>query len=426
MAAVAARRVVECSIGDRSTLVVLDMGGTSLDVSVVRDGAVLISRETRVGPDLLGIARVDVRSVGAGGGSIARVDAGGLLTVGPQSVGSDPGPACYGRGGVAPTVTDANLLLGYLAPVLGGQIRLDVDGARRALTPVARALDLEVTEAARAVVATMNQQIIESIESVTVREGVDPREATLVAGGGACGLHAASLADGLGVAEVIVPRQAGTLSAFGALIGDLTYESTVGAYVRSDHQSFDDVNQRLGTLVVRAKRFLARSRTPRERWRLRAVCEARYVAQVWELDVPVHLGPTGSWIDADVLDEIVREFHGAHERVYGVSHPDQLVELLAWRVRAEAPAEPFEAELEATEPSAGGDDARLAYVEGSWTPIPFFTGGGLKVPVEGPAIIQEPTTTILVPPAWTLTSLPGAAYSLTRPETPVATTLEAA
>ena len=232
MAPVAGRFFAE-SETRRSTAIVADTGGTSYDVSVVRNSQILWTRETWIGNPffghMTGFPSVDVRSVGAGGGSIASVDEAGLLHVGPESAGADPGPACYGRGGVRPTVTDACVVLGLIDPeyFLGGQVHLDEELASRSVeVHVGTPLGLSAVEAASAIMRVTTETMVGAIEEITIHQGIDPREAVLIGGGGAAGLNAVAIARRLQCPEVIVPLVGPVLSAAGALISDLTRASS--------------------------------------------------------------------------------------------------------------------------------------------------------------------------------------------------------
>ena len=243
-------------------IVVIDMGGTTFDVSAIRGRALIRTTEAPIGNDLLGLPKIDVRSVGAGGGSIAWVDSGGLLRVGPVSAGADPGPAAYGRGGTRPTVTDANLVLGLLDPdyFLGGQLPLDTAAAHRAVATVADALGLDVAAAAYAIHVTSNENMIAAIEDITVNEGIDPRESFLVAGGGATACHIGEMAQALGIGRFMVPGVAAGLSAFGGLVTDIRGEETATLHTSNRHFALDAVNRTLvralrpGGALPRARR----------------------------------------------------------------------------------------------------------------------------------------------------------------------------
>ena len=240
--------VAALELSEEPDIVVIDMGGTTFDVSAIRARSLIRTSEAPIGDDLLGLPKIDVRSVGAGGGSIAWVDAGGLLRVGPVSAGAEPGPAAYGRGGTRPTVTDANLVLGLLDAdyFLGGRLALDADAAHRAVATVAEALGLDVAEAAYAIHVASNENMIAAIEDITVNEGIDPRESFLVAGGGATACHIGEMAQALGIARFMVPGVAAGLSAFGGLVTDIRGEETATLHTSNRHFALDAVNRDAG------------------------------------------------------------------------------------------------------------------------------------------------------------------------------------
>ncbi|HWP64909.1 MAG TPA: hydantoinase/oxoprolinase family protein, partial [Candidatus Limnocylindria bacterium] len=267
-------------------IVTLDMGGTSTDVAVV-DGPLAFRTETTIDGLPVRLPVLDIHTVGAGGGSIARVDAGGALVVGPESAGADPGPACYGRG-LAPTVTDANLVLGRLRAddFLGGEMQLDVARARRALDPLARWLGCSVERAAAGMLAVANAAMERAVRVITVERGLDPREFTLLAFGGAGGLHAAELADALGIERVYLPRDPGLLSAWGVLSADAVRDLV--ATVRLLEPATAVLARRLRPLEREAAAALARDGITRPR--IERVLDVRYAGQSYELQVP--FGPT--------------------------------------------------------------------------------------------------------------------------------------
>lgn len=276
---VASESITRAEIG-ASDLIALDMGGTSLDMGVVQDGAISRSREATVGNGhILGVQKVDIKSIGSGGGSVAWVDAGGLLHVGPESAGADPGPACHAQGGEEPTVTDAALVLGYLNPdyFLGGEMTVSREAAESAVDErVADPLGLDTVEAAHAVYATANQNMSNGVKGVTVERGIDTREFVLSGGGGAPGTHAVELARELGVEEILLPRQAGVISAVGGLTSDVRRdfsESHLTGAAEFDHEGVDAV---LSSLERRAGAFFNRAEIPAEHRSLRVVAEARY------------------------------------------------------------------------------------------------------------------------------------------------------
>src|ERR1035441_4857048 len=336
LAPVAARTVAGTETGN-GDVIVCDTGGTSFDVSLVRDGDLVFTSETWLGEPfaghLTGLSSVDVRSIGAGGGSIAWVDPGGLLRVGPESARADPGPACYGRGGTRPTVTDAALVLGYVDPdrFLGGAMKLDTAAAERALGELAETLGIGPQQTAHAVLSVANERMIAAIHELTVNEGVDPRDSTLVAGGGAAGLTILPIARELGCREVLVPRAACVLSAFGGQHSDIVRELTTPHVTDSLDFDFDGVRGALGRLSERLAAFEAElpEGLAGESQR-RYFVEARYAHQVWDLSIPLE----GEGIeDAAGLERLIESFHDARERIFAVGEPGQKIEMSQWKGR---------------------------------------------------------------------------------------------
>ena len=388
-------------------VIVCDAGGTTFDVSLVRGGAVKQTRETWIGGQwsghILAISSVDVRSIGAGGGSVAWIDPGGLLRVGPKSAGAVPGPACYGAGGSEPTVTDAALLLGYLDPdyFLGGRLALDVDAARRAVGTLAETLGKSLDDGAHAIVSLANELMIKAIQDITVTEGFNPRECTLVAGGGAAGLGAMAIAGELGCERVILPRTAAVLSACGMQVSDVVHEHSASMVTRSAGFDFEGVNAVLAAIDAELERFAA---TLGERglagMRIERFVEARYLFQVWELDVAL---PVDRFETERDVEALIERFHATHEQVFAVHDPESILECLNWKGRVSVGLDSA-----ASPPSAaaGGGEAvpdsiRPAYFGGGKrVETPIYLGRNLcpGAVIEGPAIVEEPTTTIVVDP----------------------------
>ncbi len=401
LAPVAAREAARRNGIDADDLLVVDMGGTSFDISLVSGGRVHVSRETRVGADLLGIARVDVRSIGAGGGSVASVDEGGVLHVGPASAGAEPGPACYGRGGERPTVTDADLILGYLPAggTFGDSVTLDLGAAERAVGSIAGRLGVDLVTAAAAIYATVNQNMVNAIEDATIRVGVDPAESTLVAGGGASGAHVVAIARELGIGRALVPAQAGTLSAWGGLVSDIRHDFSAARFVRSDDGDLDALGGVLAALVASSERFLRSTGRDESTWLLLGSCEARYAGQIWELELPLPEVP----LDVRRLPDLVERFHRLHEQTYGFSEPGQVVEFLQWTVGAVARIDSNDVGSVAVA-AGGAEGRRRAFFEDSWHEVRVLPGELARTAseVDGPAIVEDATTTVVVPPGWTL------------------------
>jgi N-methylhydantoinase A len=398
----AGRLIAETDLGI-DNIITTDMGGTSFDVACITGGEIAVSRETEVGGFMLGINKVDSKSIGAGGGSIAWVDSGGLLHIGPRSAGAVPGPACYNKGGTEPTVTDANVVLGYLDPsyFLGGGMKLDKKLAVKAIEEkVAAPLKLSVEEAAYAMWGVVNAGMSNVIQDITIWRGIDPREYTMVSGGGAGGMHIAAIAEELGVKRILIPRVAGALSAFGGAFADITSEFSLSKFTESGSFDYDGINSALDGLKKQAEEFFEHMRVPKKQRKLQIYTEARYPFQVWEISVP--LRSTGI-TNQKQLDVLVSDFHKMHQKIFSVSAPDQPVEFVYWRVKAigKLPETDFPpAKITSGLPVRSG--ARKAYFRelGGMVDTPVYKGVDLKPGnrITAPAVIEEPTTTILVMP----------------------------
>jgi len=382
-------------------LITFDMGGTSTDVALVPD-VLPLTTEGAIGGLPIGIPLLDIHTVGAGGGSIARVDPGGALRVGPESAGADPGPVCYGRGGTEPTVTDAHLVLGRLRPdaFLGGRHRLDAEAAEEALTRLARALRLEpptgltpAQAAARGVVAVAEAHMARALRVISVERGYDPRDFVLVSFGGAGGLHAATLARALGIRRVLVPAQASVLSALGMLAADVVRD-----YVRTvmlpGSTSPDELRRRFDPLVRQGREELRAEGFASDQIRIERLLDVRYPGQSYELTVPFGRG----WI---------RAFHRLHRRRYGYATPDLVPEIVNLRVRATGPiASPALPEIESNSTAPPPDalmDRAPVVLETGRTAVPFFDATRLRAGnrLLGPAVLVRPDTTIYLPPETT-------------------------
>ncbi len=410
MAPVAGRRYAAEEDAGRD-VIVCDTGGTTFDVGLIRDGALVYSRDTWLGPKwtghIMSMSTVDVRSIGAGGGSIAHVDAGGLLRVGPRSAGSVPGPAAYGRGGTEPTVTDAAVVLGYLDPAffLGGRMKLDADAAATAIGGLANRLGLAPEDAAHAVIHLANEHMIRAINEITVNEGINPRESLILAGGGAAGMNIGLIAQELGCARVLVPATASALSASGMQFSDIVFEHSASALTRTNAFDFAAVNRALESIRGELERFTA-GLGDRAHGRVRTefFVEARYLFQIWELDVPLGVGRFETDDDVRALDAA---FDVAHERVFAVVDTESPVECVTWKGRVtialdDGGALPPPASTTPSIPEP--DRRRRAYFGGGqWVDAPIHLGAGLApgAEVPGPAVIEETTTTIVVYPGMT-------------------------
>lgn len=317
--------------------IVADTGGTSYDVSLIRRGSIPWTRETWLGEPfrghMTGFPSVDVRSIGAGGGSIAWVDQGGMLQVGPGSAGSTPGPACYGRGGDRPTVTDAALLLGYIDPdyFLGGVIQLDLDAAARTIeTHVGAPLSLGLHEAASAIISLSTENMIHAIEEVTINQGIDPSTAVLIGGGGAGGLNAVRIARRLNCPGVIIPAVGATLSAASALMSDLRTEYSATFVTTTSHFDFERVNETLGELEARCSAFIDGPGAGALEHSIEYFAEARYPHQIWEVEVSTGAARFSS---PDDVARLVGRLHAAHEELFAFSDPESEIEIVTWRAK---------------------------------------------------------------------------------------------
>ena len=403
-------------------LIVCDTGGTSFDVSVVRDGYISFTRETWLNEvytgHITGLSSVDVHNVGAGGGSIAWIDPGGLLRVGPQSAGAVPGPVCYGQGGDSPTVTDAALTLGYIDPdyFLGGRLSVDADAARQAIErDIAEPLGMSVERAAWSILAVANEHMVTAIRDITIDQGIDPRQSLLVAGGGAGGLTVGRIAAELGCDRVLVPHTAPALSACGGMYANVVTEFTSSVTATTGTFDYDAINGALADLDKDMDRFFDSLDVDDENRTKEFFVEARYPYQVWELDVPL---PVSRFNGVEDVEALVNAFHDVHHRVFAVKEPDQQVECIYWKARATAHL----ADVEVTPLTRNGDGADPVASRKTWwgddegVDAPIYMGEQLSAGahITGPAVVELPMTTIVVYPDWTLDVTEAGDYSLVR------------
>jgi N-methylhydantoinase A len=376
---------------DARGAVCFDMGGTSCDVSVAREGRVASTGGREVGGRALALPMVDVHTVGAGGGSIAWRDAGGALRVGPQSAGADPGPACYGRGGSEPTVTDANLLLGYLDPdsPLAGGVTLDREAAERALAGLGEELGLDIGETAAGIARVAGTEMARAVRVMTVERGVDPRELALLAFGGAGALHAAAIADELGMTKVLVPSASGVLSAVGLIAAERRRDLVESVLLSGDELTTENAAAVVERLAARGREELQEPQAE-----IRAAYDLRYAGQAFELTIPGDERPDPSALRA--------AFDEAHEERYGYADPDAALELVTVRVAAALEA----ADLPAQEQAAAEDrGTRRALFDGE--PVETRVVRGVPDELDGPAIVELAEATVVVPPGWRTRSCAG-------------------
>ena len=376
-------------------LIPFDMGGTSTDISVIMGGESQVASDREVGGHSVALPSLDIITLGAGGGSIARVDEGGIFRVGPESAGAEPGPACYGKGGQAPTVTDANLVLGYLDPdnFLGGRIRLDVAAAERAVDGLAQRLGMSRVAAAKGVFRLVNTNMAEGIRLVSVRRGLDPRRFALLAFGGAAGLHVTALARQLEINRVVVPRVAAVLSAWGMLATDLRHEVVQTHLGDASRLSAEQLRQVFERIEGEGRRHLADSFNGPIR--VQRSVEMRYGEQIFEIRVSLD----GLDLDQpDLIERIVDRFHRRHEELYTYSQRSHDVVLVNARlaVIGELPALPEESELASS--AAAAPRTRRTIFLNEPTEVPIYELEHLPpdAQIEGPAIVESATTAILL------------------------------
>jgi len=403
-----------------STIIVADTGGTTYDVSLVRKGVIPVTRDTWIGPSysgvMVGFPWVDVRSVGAGGGSIASVDAGRLLHVGPQSAGAVPGPVCYGRGGTQVTVSDASLVLGHLDPAffLGGQMPLDRAAAESAIArQVAEPLGLDVTRAAAAILAVATENMAQAIVDITVNQGIDPRDAVLIGGGGAAGLNSVQIARRLGCRRLVIPVVGAALSAAGALMSDLRADFHQACLVHTGHFDRAAVNAVLRALRQRCEEFAAAAESDRSAVSVHFTAEARYASQVWEIEAPVHCDAFEN--DSDVA-RLVEDFHGAHADLFTFADRASAIEIVGWTAHVACRLN------EAVSMSLSdigarrrpGTTRRAYFSDGGWAVVPVRSFDALQAGeiVAGPAIIESAFTTVIVDPGATAIKRPSGSLSI--------------
>jgi N-methylhydantoinase A len=382
-----------------------DMGGTSCDVCVVDDGAVQEQSAATIAGRPLALPMVAVHTVGAGGGSIAWRDPGGALRVGPRSAGADPGPACYGRGGTEPTVTDANLVLGYLAadaPLAGG-VQLDLGAAQRAIGALADELGLSVSECAEGIVRVANAEMLRALRVVTVERGIDPRRYALLCFGGAGGLHAAAIASELGISEIVCPRASGVLAALGLVVSPRRRDVQRSVLLTGDALTADAIAQASDVLAAQAREQLDDDGDAE----LSATFELRYRGQAFELPIADELHPD--------LPGLRERFEQLHQERYGYRDPEQELELVTLRVSATIAGTDVELGTDARDGDGSGNGngngngngkraerpTRAATLNGERIQLRVI--GGAPSPgttISGPAVVELPESTLLVPPRW--------------------------
>jgi N-methylhydantoinase A len=396
-----------------------DMGGTSFDVALVTDGQPHTTKEVQVDHLPIGIQALEIHSIGAGGGSIAWIDPGGALRVGPRSAGSNPGPAAYGLGGGEPTVSDADLVLGYLdeGNPLGGKLRLRRGLAEQAIERhVARQLGKNASEAAYAIHSVVNHNMVEAIKVLSVQRGIDPRDYGLIVGGGAGGVHGPWLAADLEITNVVVPKEAGAFCAMGMIAADVRHDYLRTFPQRSDAWDPRIANELYAELEAEALAALEREGVAAEGVELLRSVDAKYQNQLHELTIPV---PSGRPLVENDLEPVGEAFHNAHRQLYTFAVEDAPLDFYHWRLTAygKIPKPVPVAREEVgpdSSPAVKGTRGVCFSADGSRRPTSVLDGERLLpgMVVEGPAVVERTTTTVVVRPGDTLTVNPFGTFSI--------------
>jgi len=399
-----AGRFYGCDESDSKDLIITDAGGTTYDVSLVRENEVIKTREYWIGEKFFGhvtgFPSVDVRSVGAGGGSIAWVDAGGVLHVGPQSQGADPGPACYKRGGTEATVTDAAVILGYIDPdyFLGGRLKLDRSASVAATKKqVGQKIGLDLEESAQSIMALATENMVQAIFDLSVERGIEPASATMIGGGGAAGFNAIFIARRLGCCKVIFPSVGAVLSAAGAILSDMVGLYGKAAFVSSRNFDREVANAALAGLRQECHDFASSVGVPLERSEIKYSVEARYKGQVWDIEVPLR---GGEFRDDSDLDNLVEDFHVTHKRIFAVCDPDSPIEILTWNAAISCRGDsPTTGELSAEHQHSRSKESRRIHLPNVGlvdAAIVDFNSMNVDSVFHGPAIVESPFTSIVI------------------------------
>jgi N-methylhydantoinase A len=392
----------------RNSCITVDMGGTSFDAALVRDGAPIVVTEGEIDRYRIALPMLGIVTIGAGGGSIGWIDEGGLLRMGPQSAGADPGPACYGKGGTHPTSTDADLVLGYLDPdfFAGGKMKLDEGAGRQAITSeIAEPLGLSTVAAAAGMYRVINTNMAQGVREITIKRGYDPREFPMVVAGGAGPLHACKICEELEIPLFIVPRESSIFCAAGMLMSDLQHDFVRSYVTRLDAIDLQALTEAVEGMVAEGKGLLAIEDIPEDRQSYLLHCDCRYLKQYHEVSVPVPLED----LRAGDISGIAPAFHVEHNRMYGYSLEDQgtPIELINVRVRAlgitEKPssaAEPYTGD----DPEAARKGERDVYLteSGDFERVPVYDGHATchGNRITGPAIVEQVNTTLFLSPAF--------------------------
>ena len=396
---------------DIDNVITVDMGGTSFDVSMVTNGMPSLTRDLKVHGMPVGVAAVDVHSIGAGGGSIAWIDKGGALMVGPQSAGAEPGPACYGQGGKQPTCTDANIVLGYINPdfFLGGRRKIDPELSKSAIENyIAKPLGMSVPEAAYGIFRIINNNMVDAIRVVSVERGIDPRHYSLVSGGGAGNIHAGMLGRTLDMTKVIIPRYSGVFCSFGMIVSDVRHDYMQALATNTDRFDLEAVNGVLKDLEDKAIQEMVEEGYPEGEVVLERFADAKYPAQIHELTIAV---PNGAPLRDTDIQKMAEAFHDLHERMFTYSVRESSVDLFHWRVVAHRRVKepnPFVSKEKSTNINDALKGERSVFFGdiNDYRETPIYDGDRISkgLTVKGPAVVEQATTTIVIFPGQSLES----------------------
>jgi N-methylhydantoinase A len=382
-------------------LITLDMGGTSADICLINKGQFLTTKESEIGGHAIKIPMIDISAIGAGGGSIAWIDPGGLLRVGPQSAGAVPGPACYNKGGEEPTVTDANLVLGRLNPdfYVGGEMSLDIDLAKKAIRKIAEPLGYGIEEAAEGIIKVVNANMIRGIRRVSVECGHDPRMFSLFCFGGGGPAHGMELAEELNIPQVVIPISPGVNSAVGLLKADFRYDYSKTYLKVISETDLDEINDIYQVLEEQALGQMLNESVERDKIVFHRTADVRYYGQGYEVEVPV---ANGQLTDSQI-DDVKNEFNSIHTQLYGYAQPEEELEIVYLRLAAigQVPKPEFyKAAIEDKDSSPAFKENRKVYINGAFVETAIYDRSLLKPNnrVMGPAIIEQFDSTSLIKP----------------------------
>lgn len=389
-------------------VITFDMGGTSADISLIENYTPQVSNEREVEGYPARIPMINIITIGAGGGSVAQIDEGGALKVGPKSAGATPGPACYGRGGKAPAVTDANIILGKLNQkrILGGRMEVYLDNAYKAVDDnICAKSSLSRDEAANGIITVVNSNMIRAIRSVSVEKGYDVREFSLMAFGGAGQLHACEVAQELGIREVLVPPSPGTLCSLGLLLADTKFDLSRTKILTGTRENLEEVNGQFENMIAQGSELLDHEGVPQDRRQFEFFIDMRYQRQNFEISVPVSSGT----LTEEIMKQAIGNFHSEHERSYGYCNRDAVVQFVSYRVSAiglidkpEVRQEPLQTDAKLPEPIEVRSVLFQHAKERVDTPVYHradFVSGQI---IPGPCIVEQMDTTLVVPEKWTI------------------------